>query len=170
MLESLLAPLGWAGRLERTALGAPTSRWLSEQGLSVSLTHTTGIAACALASHSVGVDVEALDGSVDTVAVAEMQFDAQAARSVALSSGEERLDRFFRLWTLKETALKALGTGFATPADLSFTLDPPAIRGSEPSGLVWRAYEIDCGTAHRLSAAMLAPRNIEPCLVVEEIT
>ena len=63
-------------------------------------------------SGRVGVDVEErivrhdIDGSLKTVfAPAEQQ-------ALGSARGEARVRLFFRLWTLKEAAIKALGTGF----------------------------------------------------------
>lgn len=171
LLGELLAPLGWDGVLDRDALGAPGSDWLRARGLSVSLTHTAGLAACAVArGGAVGIDAEALDAAVDMPAVAAMQFDAGAARRVSEVEGDERLDRFFRLWALKEAALKALGVGFATSVDLALTMDPALITGSEPAGRGWKAFEIGCGSGHRLAAALLVPPDATPLLIAGELT
>ena len=163
----LLAKLGWDGVLTRTDLGAPESDWLKARGLSVSLTHTDGLAACAVArGGAVGVDAEAVDPAVDTDAVATMHFGANAAMGV---TDEDRLDRFFRLWALQEAALKALGVGFSTPVDLAVTLDPAAITGGEPAGLVWKVFEVPCGPAHRLAAAMAVAPDLQPLLIAGEL-
>ena len=63
-------------------------------------------------SGRVGVDVEErivrhdIDGSIKTVFAPAEQHALEAAR------GEAKVRLFFRLWTLKEALIKALGTGF----------------------------------------------------------
>lgn len=167
LLGRLLAKTGWDGVLTRTDLGAPEAPWLKARGLSVSLTHTEGLVACAVArGGAVGVDAEAVDPAVDTDAVAALHFGADPATG---ATDEDRLDRFFRLWALQEAALKALGVGFATPIDLTLTLDPTTITGGEPAGLVWKAFEIPCGPAHRLAAAMAVAPDLQPLLIAGEL-
>lgn len=166
LLGELLAPLGWDSVLGASPLGAPISSWLEARGLSVSLSQTAGIAACAvMAGGSVGVDVEAVDAGVNAMAVARDRLNAGAV--ARLASSTDRLGDFFRLWTLNEAALKALGVGFATPAGIAVSLDPPSVRGETPAGFAWHVFEIAVGPAHRMAVVALTPANVEPELVIE---
>ena len=50
-----------------------------------------------------------------------------------------RQERFFRLWTLKESFVKAIGRGLAFPlGDITFSLEEGAVKGSIPG---WRFYQ-----------------------------
>jgi phosphopantetheinyl transferase len=170
MLRKLLTPLGWDGELDHGPLGRPGGPWFRKRDWTVSLTHTDGLAACAISVKGVvGVDAEALDAAVEMPAVAAMQFDAAAAKRIAEAEGAVRLDRFFRTWALKEAAVKALGVGFAIPVELAITLDPARISGAEPVGRQWTAFEIDCGPDHRMAAALLATPGATPLLITGEI-
>ncbi len=158
--------MGWPDDLTRDAGGAPVSAWLADRGLSVSLSATRGMAACALLRGGrVGVDVEAVDAAIDLTAVADQQFDPAAAALVIAAPPAERADRFFRLWTLLEAGLKALGTGFSQASPLHLTLDPPNLSGGEAAGLAWQALQLDCGEPWRLSVAMLLPEGAAPLIV-----
>ncbi len=155
-LARLLAPLGWDGVLDRGPLGALGSPWLRARGLSVSLSHADGLtAACVARGGPCGVDVEAIDASVDIHGVAETVLPASAARQIA--AAPDPRESFFRLWTLNEAALKALGVGFSNPIEgLEITLDPLAIVGACPPDSAWSAFELAAAPGRRLAAAMLS--------------
>lgn len=80
-------------------------------GIHISLAHCEGLAACAVADTPVGIDAERL-----------RPHSPFAARH---AMGNEELDairnardpdlEFFRRWTLKESCLKAMGTGLGYP-------------------------------------------------------
>jgi 4'-phosphopantetheinyl transferase len=73
----------------------------------------------------VGVDAEASDRSVDTLGLAKRFFAPGEARLLASLPTERRIDAFYRLWTLKESFIKAVGQGLSIPLDaFFFTLDP----------------------------------------------
>ena len=78
-------------------------------GVYVSLTHTKGAVACAFADGRVGVDAETL--SVRRKSVESRVFTA--GESKLIDSSQDENTAFFTLWTLKESWLKAIGTGFA---------------------------------------------------------
>lgn len=99
-------------------------------GLDVSLSHTRGMAAVAIASgREVGVDVESFLTPRDAIKVAERFF---AREEVALLRAESdrvlQSEMFFAIWTLKEAVVKADGRGLARGLD-SFVvnLSPPAV-------------------------------------------
>jgi len=97
--------------------------------LRFSLSHTRGLVAAAVCfKDDLGVDVE-------TCGQMSLPLDAAAflaPREVAALHplpDEERLDMLIRLWTLKESFLKANGEGLARdPRSLVFALDPIGIR------------------------------------------
>lgn len=98
--------------------------------LQFSISHAGQLVVCVTSFCKVGVDVEKIDDSFDfelcgTAGVfspSEMKFMEQSANP--------RLD-FFRLWTLKESVLKANGTGFSFPADHVETLTNPVMVQNE---------------------------------------
>lgn len=102
---------------ERGALSiAPTH----SSPLRFNLSHTEGLVVLAVAETDVGVDVEWLDRPGRTVELADRYFaPAETAALRALPVDQQR-DRFFDLWTLKESYIKARGLGLAIPL-ASFT-------------------------------------------------
>lgn len=100
---------------------------------------------------SLGVDVERIKPM--ELGIAERFFTRQEYADL-MSLGEmERLERFFQLWTLKESYIKARGKGLAIPLD-SFTLHPAESAGEwyspEAAGYRFSSGKID--ERHYLSA------------------
>jgi len=109
-------------------------------GLHFSLTHTRGLAACAVGrSHALGIDAEVWREPAP-IELAERYFAAVEARLLANLAPDERSSAFYRLWTLKEAYLKATGQGLATALDsFAFGLDPTRIVLAERgSAAAWR--------------------------------
>lgn len=155
-----------ATSLHAPASAAATAAVLAEDRPCFSLTHTAGLVAVAVATgRDVGVDAEAVVADAATSAVAEtFCTPAELQAFDALDEGD-RLARFFALWTLKESILKAAGKGFLMPPqDVEIGFSPPAARwtgGETP----WQAWHGAFGTGHHIAvcvAAMPAP----PCLAV----
>ena len=78
----------------------------------VSLSHSKGAVMCAVSDKEVGVDIELCTKrrkSVESRVFTEREISL-------LNSAEDEDKAFFTLWTLKESYLKAIGTGFADNA------------------------------------------------------
>jgi 4'-phosphopantetheinyl transferase len=90
------------------------------------LSHTRGMAVCAICRGChVGVDVEEINHNVDMETLAREYFAAVEHQLVVTTPPENRAETFFRLWTLKEATVKAIGTGlWSRLADFAFTLEP----------------------------------------------
>lgn len=148
--------------LDATSLHAPasaaaTAAVLAEDRPSFSLTHTDRLVAVAVATgRDVGVDAEAVVADAATAAVAAtFCTPAELQAFDALDEGD-RLTRFFALWTLKESILKAAGKGFLMPPqDLEIGFSPPAARwtgGETP----WQAWHGAFGTGHHIAVCAAA--------------
>jgi 4'-phosphopantetheinyl transferase len=98
-------------------------------GLRFNLSHTTGLVACAVtAGADVGVDVEDTERRTDLEQVAGRFFAADEAAALRDLHDGDRRDRFFHLWTLKESYIKARGLGLSLPLRrFSFDLEGPRI-------------------------------------------
>ncbi len=81
------------------------------EGLYFSLSHSKNAAACAIADRPLGLDLQAPCLYSEMLA---RRFFAPEERQ-ALFSSEDRDADFCRIWTMKESYLKALGTGLSTP-------------------------------------------------------
>lgn len=125
------------------------------------ISHTDGLVALALARAPIGVDVEWLARPGRTVELAERYFAKAEVAALRALPIEHQRDRFFALWTLKESYIKARGEGLAIPLDsFAFTLEGAAIaiaidpRANDAPGARWRFGLADVGEAHRVAVAV----------------
>ena len=77
-----------------------------------SLSHSGEWGVCALAESPVGIDVER-QRAVQAERLAERYFSPQEATWLKTLTESERQQAFFRLWTAKESVLKAQGVGLS---------------------------------------------------------
>ena len=101
-----------AGEFGKPALAAEFSKW----NLYFNISHTRGLAACAIASQEVGVDVERFHQSID-LGTARHYFAPEEVRMLSSAAPGEQANIFFRLWPLKEAFIKATGEGLSRPLD-----------------------------------------------------
>ena len=96
--------------------------------LHFNLSHCKGLAVCLLSAYPCGVDAEAKRPLREKVV---KRVCAQYERT-ALAAAEDKDLFFTRLWTLKESYVKAIGTGISYPMkEVSFELQGGAIRCSK---------------------------------------
>ena len=84
------------------------------------LSHSDGLAALAISSVELGVDVEVIGRFHE--GVARDRFSAPENAALERLPAEHRNAAFYQFWTTKEAVLKALGTGFSRASN-SFTID-----------------------------------------------
>jgi len=163
-------PAAWrfvAGRWGKPAVAAPPAA-----PLVFNLTHTAGLIVCGVTAEAeLGVDAEDLQRQNDVRSLARKCLAADELAAFDAQPAEQQVDRFFRLWTLKEALLKAHGTGFSVaPERFSIRLEPgqpprlidpgplQAILELEPQQ--WQLAEIQLGQYHRVAvAAGLTPQE-----------
>jgi 4'-phosphopantetheinyl transferase len=94
-----------------------------QKPFSFSLSHTRGLVACAIATQlDMGIDVERLDRMVDIDAMAPLCLSSSELDALRRCPAPERQIRFIELWVLKESLVKATGTGLSGLKGSSFTL------------------------------------------------
>ncbi|CAH0159790.1 4'-phosphopantetheinyl transferase superfamily protein [Roseomonas sp. CECT 9278] len=134
LLRFALASHGmrWDARIAADAQGKP--RVDPRDGLlHVSLTHTDGLVAVAVAQdHEVGVDAEAAARDPDEAALRAL---ALAPPEIAeLDGAADRRQRLLRLWVAKEAVAKAVGLGLALQIRQVVLADePPRIMALPPA-------------------------------------
>lgn len=126
--------------------------------LGFNLTHSGDLALVAVtAGAHVGVDLEQVDRERPFLRLAARSFDAAESTWLQARPPQRTARDFYRIWTLKEAYLKALGTGLTVPP-ASFRIelqeDPPrllsAVAGDDPAS--WRLAILDAGP--RYAAAL----------------
>jgi 4'-phosphopantetheinyl transferase len=102
------SPEAW--RFSSTNLGQPLVS-APASGLRLSVTHTLGLAACAITDGvPIGVDAECVDEQVD-LSRSLQSFAKRERCRVRMLPESERTTAFFEHWTVREAYLKAIGLG-----------------------------------------------------------
>jgi 4'-phosphopantetheinyl transferase len=154
------APAEW--RFERNAHGKPriaSGAPAAAQGLNFNLAHTPGLVVLAVArSLEIGVDVEHA-GKRAPLNVARRHFSAAEVAALDALPPEARPLRFQRLWTLKESYLKAIGTGVVGGlGTMTFHFEPEGLRferAADPDAARWRFRELAVPEGYLLALAWL---------------
>jgi 4'-phosphopantetheinyl transferase len=154
-----VAPADW--RFVSGAHGKPElAQPFAALGIHFNVAHSAGLVALAVARDAaVGIDVENTRARAAPLAVAARYFSADEARDLqALPAGEQAL-RFYSLWTLKESWLKATGRGLAAGLrNVSFVLDDrhAAVRVALANDVTahWHFWQAQPGAEHVLALAL----------------
>lgn len=107
------------------------------------LSHSSGIAACVVSDAECGIDCENV--GLYRQKVADRVCTEAEKAMLAEASGKELDLLFFRLWTLKEAFIKAIGVGLSYPMNtVGFSFDGDEIECTE-DGYTFRQYVIRGG-------------------------
>jgi 4'-phosphopantetheinyl transferase len=142
------------GRPEITGQGSPRLRF--------NLSHTDGMAICAVVLDAeVGVDVEDTLRPGETVGIADRFFAPAEIAALRALPVERQRERFFELWTLKESYIKARGLGLSLPLEqFAFELQPgqppriafdPRLQ-DEPEA--WQFFQLQPSARHKAALAV----------------
>jgi len=105
------------GREDAWGYGPSGKPYLAQRPeLCFNLTHSGDGVACAfgVGLGDIGIDLERMQ-PIAYEAIAAAHFTAGENRYLALQHADRRLDAFYRVWTLKESCLKATGIGLGMP-------------------------------------------------------
>jgi 4'-phosphopantetheinyl transferase len=133
-------PCDW--RFEAGPFGRPElSSAFAALDLRFNLSHTRGLAACAIArNRAVGIDVELLDTPTDLRAIAQTYFTRSECAQIDTAPSALKSQVFLSIWTLKEAYIKARGVGLSLPLkSFSVTVVPPGIAPALDDYRVWYA-------------------------------
>ena len=87
---------------------------VQDHDLQFNISHTTGCAVLALChNHEIGIDIEMTSRNTDFEGVARKVFTRREQEVLMTLSKSEKRKLFFRLWTAKESLMKATGLGFS---------------------------------------------------------
>lgn len=86
------------------------------------ISHTKGLVICGISDREIGVDVECIKEFHEAVAK-KICSSWELSFILSASTEREKEERFFRIWTLKESFIKAIGKGLAFPlSQICFTI------------------------------------------------
>lgn len=132
-------------------------------GLHFNVTHTEGLVAIAVSRHrDIGLDAENVNARTTALRLARRYFTAEEARNLeALPLARQPL-RFYSLWTLKESWMKATGRGVGAGLDnASFSLDDEhQVQGlsfAAYDASDWRFWQYTPSKEHVMALALRAP-------------
>lgn len=176
-------PQAWqfaAGAFGRPRIDAPMAE--EAHGLDFNLSHTDGLIALALARNiALGVDAENV-GRKASLDIADHFFSPAETKALRALPSPMQATRFFELWTLKESYIKARGMGLQIPLDsFGFALDPDGggiefaladARANDDDAQRWQFWQLQPTPAHLValcaapgatsSAARIVCREIAP--------
>jgi 4'-phosphopantetheinyl transferase len=169
-------PQAW--EFETNAYGRPhISQPHPFHDLRFNLSNTTGLVACAISMDcEIGVDVENVARPLDAEELAPSVFAAPELADFRASASEERRNRFFSYWTLKESYIKARGMGLSLPLDAFwFELGDksPLLYVTDRCADVperWRFYRFAPTDAHMMAVAVAPPPSVEPSIHLRWVT
>jgi 4'-phosphopantetheinyl transferase len=132
-----------------------------------SISHSHSWVVCALDEGAVGVDIEYIhDHDLD---IAKRFFHPREYSEMLYLPQAQRKERFFALWTLKESYIKAIGKGLSCPLDsfaIVFERDLPSMQMDENlQPLFFKQYEFG---PHYKCALCLSKPDFPPA--VETLT
>ncbi|KQW63735.1 phosphopantetheinyl transferase [Variovorax sp. Root411] len=156
-----IAPRDW--RFETNAYGRPriANALPQAQPLRFNISHTASLIVAALTvEREVGVDVEHTARAAP-LEIAQHFFSASEAQALQQLPAELQPSRFWDLWTLKESYIKARGMGLSLPLDrFSFSFEGAhdvAIGfedGLDDSAARWQFWQLQPDNAHAVALCL----------------
>jgi 4'-phosphopantetheinyl transferase len=131
--------------------------------LHFNLTHTAGLVAIAVSRHrDVGLDAENMFERTTALRLARRYFTAEEARNLEALPLARQPARFYALWVLKESWMKATGRGVSAGLDnASFALDDDdQVQGlsfTACDACDWRFWQYAPSPEHLMALALRAP-------------
>lgn len=160
-------PSEW--RFSTNAHGRPAISSPEGSSLHFNLSNTSGRVVCAVALEpEIGVDIECEVDQAALLEVADQFFAVSEQAALRALPAEKQRERFLTYWTLKESYIKAVGTGLDTPLDsFWFDIGGEAIRiaferASADDATRWHFECCRLSPVHTLSVAVASKRGVRP--------
>jgi len=155
-----IAPAEW--RFHENDYGKPfIDPGQNFNSLFFNLSHSGNRLVLAVARHEfIGVDIERSDKRRRVAKISARFFSSQEVKDLLALNGDQQLNRFYELWTLKEAYIKACGLGLAIPLQqfsYSFPIESKlaisfdSARGDTASD--WQFWQIDLVSDYELALA-----------------
>lgn len=137
-----------------------------KQPLYFNLTHSKGRVALALGRHNlIGIDLESLKARRRSREIADRHFSPWEVEQLLALDEAAQQARFYELWTLKESYIKATGEGLKIPLDsFGFDFNDEAVQfwlqsERQMRAEDWRFWQLDSGKDYRLALACCPDRD-----------
>jgi 4'-phosphopantetheinyl transferase len=128
------------------AFGSHGKPYIVSGKLHFNLSHCDGIGVCAVSDRCVGVDAEGIRTFSDRL-IQRVLLPDEIKWVNSFGSPEEKDRAFLRLWTIKESVMKYLGTGLGLdPGKIDISLDDPVSARCERydlSGVKFTEFDLD---------------------------
>ncbi len=153
-------------RFRTNAYGRPEVDLPDAPRLRFNLSNARSLVACVITRDAdAGVDVEELDRRGDTLAIADRYFSASEMAALRALPVSRQQERFFELWTLKESYIKARGMGLSIPLDqFSFSFGGRIGIGFDPEledrSAEWHFELHRPGVRHLLAVGVRRPSTV----------
>jgi 4'-phosphopantetheinyl transferase len=163
------APECWS--FAQNAYGRPqvVARSSTHARISFNVSHTKSLILLGVTGeNAIGVDVENVSARRASLGIADHYFAADEVAALHTLPAERRVERFFELWTLKESYIKARGMGLSIPLD-AFSFQFPhddsvefcSREGIHVAPATWRFWQLR--PAAEYLAAVCVQRSTELC-------
>lgn len=138
------------------------------QPLHFNISHSKNRIGVAVARYpGIGVDIEFISAQRGIIKIAERYFSPTEVDALLSLSTEQQLSRFYDLWTLKESYIKACGSGLIIPlrhfafgfpqnGEINFEFDHDLDEKPED----WNFWQFDDGINYRLALALKSTRYL----------
>ena len=161
-------------RFMRGEQGKPEIEVTTElSSLRFNLSHTQGMVACIIGLDRVcGIDVECVRPLKDMMGIAEAVFSL-AENAYLDRRAADQADIFFKLWTLKEAYIKAIGQGLSAPLkEITFDIREKIIQATFTNELLtdagWQFHHGKPTASHYLSIAVQS-QNLQAKIICHEL-
>ncbi len=121
--------------------------YYAPSGIHFNISHSGDWSVCALSELPIGIDIEMvqpIDLSIAKDCFTENEFE----RMTGFADKNEQLDYFYTIWTIKESYLKAIGSGFSKAPDsfgAEIINDQILLTGDIEAGYCFRKYNFEHG-------------------------
>ena len=118
------------------------------------LSHSADRVVCAVDTAPLGVDLERIRSIPEMKEIVKRYFSTEEQLTLDSCAEPDRLDCFFKLWTLKESFVKATGKGLSIPLNsfsVRITDDGSAFLEDHPEESKWSLRSYSIGIQYRLA-------------------
>lgn len=112
------------------------------------ISHSGDFVVCAIDNKPIGIDIEKIK-HIEYKEIAESFFSSSEFEYIGKADSEIELNKFYEIWTLKESYIKCCGQGLSIPLK-SFSIDKDkyenikVIIDNQHKEYVFKTFDIDC--------------------------